>query len=194
MSWYQKIMDYIMPSVDEEEFEDEVEEKIEDKAKVEKKAEPVAEKKFEVKSEPVAEKKIEEEVIEKKVANGSVVQFPSQEATFPNLSSTVGTFRANPVKPTPQFHAAKTPELSVKVYNPTYYNETAKMAADDLLSKCAVVVNYEQSSSSAQQRISDFLGGVCYIKNGSTKKISDKIVLYAPSDVDMEEALSAVMN
>lgn len=196
MKLVDKLMNYIMPPTDEEEFdEEELDEKIPEKSvKPEKKPEPI------VASKPEIEKKDEvvaqSGVSELKVGNGASIPISSEPVatSIPNFSTT-STFQPSVVKSsdTKPRHA-KVAELSVKVYNPLYFNEIVQRAADDLLSKCAVVVNYEQSNSSTQQRISDFLDGVCYIKDGSTRKISDKIILYAPSGVDTEAAMSVAMS
>ena len=182
MSLLDKLKDFIMPVQEEEEFEEEFEEKA-----IEKKPEPVVEKKIEVKSD--TEKKIDvAETSEIKVANGGSIPISETVTPFPTLPT---NFQSSTKT---QLRNVKTPELTVKVYLPLRYDDTIRHAADDLLSKCAVVVNYEQSDTFTQQRISDFLGGVCYIKDGSTRKISDKIILYAPVEVDTEEALSAAMS
>ena len=192
MKFVDKIIDYIMPPpVEEEDFEDELEDKVEEKKPV-KKVEPIVEKKVEQKAEVIQKPDLSEQL---RVGNGESIPVSSEpiSTTIPSFGGT-STFQPTVVKSKSQSRPAKAAELNVKIYNPIYFNEMVQRAADDLLSKCAVVVNYEQSNAATQQRITDFLDGVCYIKDGTTRKISDKIILYAPNGVDTEAALSVAMN
>lgn len=87
-------------------------------------------------------------------------------------------------------------ELNVKIYNPTKYDEASQIAAD-ILSKNAAIVNYDYVETALQVRICDFLNGVCYVTDGFTDKISEKIFLYVPDGVDtvdIAEAVAAVNN
>ena len=192
MKFVDTIINYIMPPNEpEEDFEDEPEDKVEEKKPV-KKVEPIVEKKIEQKAEVIQKPDFSEQL---KVGNGESIPISSEpvSTTIPSFTGT-STFQPKVVKSKAQQHSAKVAELSVKIYTPIYFNEMVQRAADDLLSKCAVVVNYEQSNAATQQRITDFLDGVCYIKDGTTRKISDKIILYAPNGVDTEAALSVAMN
>ncbi len=90
----------------------------------------------------------------------------------------------------------KARELDVKVYTPTKYDQ-AEVIAADILGKNAAVVNYEYVESALQLRICDFLNGVCYVTDGYTDKISEKIFLYIPDGVetaDIAEAVSSLNN
>ncbi|MBR1420779.1 MAG: cell division protein SepF [Selenomonadaceae bacterium] len=191
MKLIDSILDYIMPPpAEEEDLEDEIETKAPEKSV--KKVEPIVEKKIEQKAEVIQKPDLSEQL---RVGNGESIPISSEpvSTTIPSFTGT-STFQPKVVKSKAQQHSAKVAELSVKIYTPIYFNEMVQRAADDLLSKCAVVVNYEQSNAATQQRITDFLDGVCYIKDGTTRKISDKIILYAPNGVDTEAALSVAMN
>lgn len=191
MKLIDSILDYIMPPpAEEEDLEDEIETKAPEKSV--KKVEPIVEKKVEQKAEVIQKPDLSEQL---RVGNGESIPISSEpvSTTIPSFTGT-STFQPKVVKSKAQQHSAKVAELSVKIYTPIYFNEMVQRAADDLLSKCAVVVNYEQSNAATQQRITDFLDGVCYIKDGTTRKISDKIILYAPNGVDTEAALSVAMN
>ena len=96
-----------------------------------------------------------------------------------------------PIRPTLTVVESKMKDLNVKIYNPTKYEEASKIAAD-ILSRNAAVVNYDYVEASLQLRICDFLNGVCYVTDGYTDKISEKIFLYVPDGVDTVDIAEAV--
>lgn len=63
--------------------------------------------------------------------------------------------------------------------------EDANTIADVLLSHKAVVLNLEGIDMSAAQRIIDFASGACYTVGGNLQKISKKIFMVVPSDVNL---------
>ena len=60
--------------------------------------------------------------------------------------------------------------------------------ADDLLANRAAVVNYERVDLPEQRRICDFINGVSYVLDCEARRISDIMVLYVPSGVDVSSA------
>ena len=60
--------------------------------------------------------------------------------------------------------------------------------ADDLLANRAAVVNYERVDLPEQRRICDFINGVSYVLDCEARRISDIMVLYVPSGVDVSTA------
>ena len=58
------------------------------------------------------------------------------------------------------------------------------------MGKFAVIVNYELVERAEQQRISDFVNGVCYVTDGRVEQISERIILYMPEGVDAEAAIA----
>ena len=88
----------------------------------------------------------------------------------------------------PSLAVVKTPQLTMKIYAPTKFDEQVKQIADDLIKRNAVIVNFESVSEIDQQRIGDFVVGSVYMINGSAEQISNKIVLYVPSGIEYEHA------
>lgn len=93
-------------------------------------------------------------------------------------------------RPVLTVHTNKVPELKVMVYTPTSFDQ-ANIIANALRNKEAVIVNYEEVDSAEQRRLCDFVNGVCYILDGGVQRISDKIVLYVPVNVDIRKELCA---
>ena len=89
---------------------------------------------------------------------------------------------------------SRSKELTVKIYSPTEFDQASEIAAE-ILGKNAAIVNYEYVDASVQLRLCDFLNGVCYVTDGYTDKISEKIFLYVPDGVetlDIAEAMSSM--
>lgn len=63
--------------------------------------------------------------------------------------------------------------------------EDANTIADILLSHKVVVLNLEGIDMAAAQRIIDFASGACYTVGGNLQKISKKIFIVVPSDVNL---------
>lgn len=89
----------------------------------------------------------------------------------------------------PRFKArpAKVSELSVDIYVPSTFDQVTGIA-EDLLAKKAVIVNFERVDQAEQRRICDFVNGVCYVLDGEARRISDGMMLYVPSGVDVATA------
>ena len=185
MEWLKKLTDFIMPDPEGEEESEKVDAKHEEaSAKDSGKIETIA------KSPAVVANEVQttaETVGAVKAVSGgagfgfgSPAKFNSEPVTRPPL-----TVIENRIK-----------ELNVKVYTPTKFDQ-AEIIAGDILGKNAAVVNYEYVESALQLRICDFLNGVCYVTDGYTDKISEKIFLYIPDGVetsDIAEAVSALNN
>ena len=63
--------------------------------------------------------------------------------------------------------------------------EDANTIADVLLSHRAVVLNLENNDMASAQRIIDFASGACYTVGGSLQKISRKIFMIVPQDMNL---------
>lgn len=94
----------------------------------------------------------------------------------------------------PSLAVVKTPQLTMKIYSPTKFDEQVKDIADDLKKHNAVIVNFEGATESEQQRIGDFVIGAVYTIHGKAEMISNRIVLYVPSGIEYEHAAKAVSN
>lgn len=178
--WIKKITDILMPIEDpnEEEY--------------------VETKKAEARAE---ESKVQPEIKEVKraaVGGGSYAKVTTAE----NGTMSVGGKRyvayETPVAPNttvntddqPSLKVVRSPEFSVKIYHSVNGSQVCAVA-DDILSRKAAVVNYEQLDEAEQRRICDFINGVCYASDGSVRMISDKIFLYAPSGINSEDIAMA---
>lgn len=82
------------------------------------------------------------------------------------------------------------PELKMMVYMPESFDQ-ANIIANALKSKEAVIVNFERVSDKEQRRLCDFLNGVCYILDGGVQRVSEMIVLYVPTNVEINKELCA---
>ena len=116
----------------------------------------------------------------RKVVGGSSVDtgrpIASSTAKRPNL-----TLHTN--------NSVKTSELKIKIFVPQRFDDVREIA-DVLKAKNAVVVNYERVELPEQQRICDFLNGVCYVQDGFLHRVSNTMVIYAPKGVEIDEMKS----
>ncbi|HXK71070.1 MAG: cell division protein SepF [Clostridia bacterium] len=74
----------------------------------------------------------------------------------------------------------------LNVMYPESFEET-KRVCDSLKSGRAVIVNLEQIEKELAQRIVDFLSGTVYTLNGAIRKLSDKILVVAPSGYHIDD-------
>lgn len=75
---------------------------------------------------------------------------------------------------------------TLNVMYPESFEET-KRVCDSLKSGRAVIVNLEQVEKELAQRIVDFLSGTVYTLNGAIRKLSDKILVVAPSGYHIDD-------
>lgn len=92
----------------------------------------------------------------------------------------------------PSLAVVKTPQLTMKIYAPTKYDDQVRQIADDLLKHNAVIVNFESVDEIEQQRIGDFVIGAVYMIDGRAEMVSSKIVLYVPPGIDYESAAARI--
>ena len=67
---------------------------------------------------------------------------------------------------------------------PKEYNDT-KDIAEILLSGKTVVLNMEAMNFDTAQRVIDFTSGACFTMGGNLQKISKKIIIATPSNVEL---------
>ena len=94
---------------------------------------------------------------------------------------------ASATRPKLTVHTTITPELAMEIHVPSNFDQVARVA-DDLLANRAVVVNFERVDAPEQRRICDFINGVSYVLDCEARRISDAMVLYVPSGVDISTA------
>ena len=199
MDWIRKVTDMIMPVdyVTEDEEEAKETKKAESKP-VEAKAEQI-----EKPAQPAVQP-LQGEA--KTAAGGNFAQgFGGGAMTFTRTGGMVSTSNSgvtsmdgvryeaysSDTSVKPSLAVVKTPQLTMKIYTPTSYDDQCRQIADDLLKNNAVIVNFEGVSELEQQRIGDFVIGAVYMISGKAEMISQKIVLYVPKGIDYEMAALA---
>ena len=198
--WIKKIADIIMP-IDNVPDEEEPKEVKKTEAKEPEKApEPAEAKPSEQVAEQPAQKTkplIQNFQAEKQAASGGIGGFTRTRVN--TSESGVTTERGmryeaytSEASVRPSLAVVKTAQITMKIYSPTKYDEQVKLIGEDLIKRNAVVVNYEGTDASIQQRIGDFVLGVIYTINGHVEMISNKIVLYVPEGFEVESAQAAV--
>jgi cell division inhibitor SepF len=80
-------------------------------------------------------------------------------------------------------HTASTP-MKVVLVEPTSYDEVQSIC-DDLKSKKPIIINFENMDKEVAKRMVDFISGAVYALDGTIQKVSNGIVLVAPSNVDV---------
>ena len=74
--------------------------------------------------------------------------------------------------------------MNVVVIEPQSFDD-AQQVAINLQKKKPVVLNFENTEKSVANRIIDFVSGTTYALNGDIKKISNNVILCAPSNVNV---------
>ena len=202
MDWIRKLTDIIMPLEPPNEEEEEVKETKKTEAKVEeprpaqepaKAAQPAAQT-FQA-ERPAATSAFAQNFGSKTsfTRNGGMV------STAENGVTSMGGVRYEAynnetaeASVRPSLAVVKTPQLTMKIYAPTKFDDQVKQIADDLLKHNAVIVNFEGVDEMEQQRIGDFIIGAVYMIDGQAEMVSSKIVLYVPKGIEYENAVARV--
>lgn len=154
----------------------------------------IQEEEEEVKAQAQVKKQAEEQPPvqqqARKVVNGAPAYGGDSVASMSRYDRAAS--RSREERPKLTVHTTKQQTLTVRIYAPTDFDQVTAIA-DDLKAGKAAVVNYERIESAEQRRICDFVNGVCYVLDGCAKRISDKIVLYVPEGVDVDEAMSIAL-
>lgn len=199
MDWIRKLTDIIMPLEPPNEEEDEAK----DTKKTEAKAEEPARQSAQA-QQPAAQTF----QAEKQTATGDFAQnFGTGITSFTRNGGMVSTaengvtsmggvryeaYNTSEASVRPSLAVVKTPQLTMKIYAPTKFDDQVKQIADDLLKHNAVIVNFEGVNESEQQRIGDFIIGAVYTIDGQAEMVSSKIVLYVPKGIEYENAIAKV--
>jgi len=77
-------------------------------------------------------------------------------------------------------------DSDVQIVQPTSFNE-GKEIADALKSNRPVIVNVENSGPELHRRILDFCSGLVYMANGSMSRVTDRVFLLSPANVNVSE-------
>jgi cell division inhibitor SepF len=83
--------------------------------------------------------------------------------------------------------------VKVVLSEPRSYEETQEIA-DHLRSRRPVIVNLQRVRGDQAIRIVDFLSGTVYALNGTIAKVGPNIFLCTPESVDIQGAITEMMN
>ncbi len=72
----------------------------------------------------------------------------------------------------------------VVILKPDDFSE-AKIAADHLKSRRAVVINMEEANMEVARRILDFVSGTAYALDANVQKISESIFIFSPENIEL---------
>ncbi len=75
-------------------------------------------------------------------------------------------------------------QLGMVVIQPTSYDD-ARTVSDHLKSYRPVIINLEALDNDMSRRIMDFVYGSCYTLRGTSQRISEKIFIIAPENVEI---------
>lgn len=203
MDWIRKITDIIMPLEPPEE-----EEEVKETKKADAKAEEpkTAQPQQPVQQQPAAqtfqaEKQAAAGGFSQNFVGGSMsfTRNGGMVSTAENGVTSMGGVRyeaynndTSEASVRPSLAVVKTPQLTMKIYAPTKFDDQVKQIADDLLKHNAVIVNFEGVNELEQQRIGDFVIGAVYTIDGQAEIISSKIVLYVPKGIDYVSAAAKI--
>ncbi|MBR4642483.1 MAG: cell division protein SepF [Selenomonadaceae bacterium] len=203
MDWIKKITDIIMPLEPPQEEEEEIKDTKKSEARVEE-AKAAQEQQPAQQAQPVGQSYQTEKHATGSFAQGfggsmSFTRNGGMVSTAENGVTNMGGVRYEAYNNStaeasvrPSLAVVKTPQLTMKIYKPTKYDDQVKQIADDLLKRNAVIVNFEGVDDIEQQRIGDFVIGAVYMIDGRAEMISGKIVLYVPQGVDYESAAAKI--
>lgn len=85
-------------------------------------------------------------------------------------------------------HAAR--NFKIVVVQPRMFDDV-QVYADYLRSNTAVMVNFQDMDDASQQRICDFLQGVCAVTGSNAQRISSNVLLYVPEYAEVKKELFA---
>ena len=75
--------------------------------------------------------------------------------------------------------------MKIVVHEPLSYDE-APAIVDDLKSRKAVVVNFEQLDVAIKRQIFDFINGGLYAMEGKIQKVTKDIFILAPTNIEID--------
>lgn len=75
--------------------------------------------------------------------------------------------------------------MKIAVHEPLSYDEAPNIV-DDLKTRKAVVVNFEQLDASIKRQIFDFISGGIYAVEGKIQKVNKDIFILAPNNIEID--------
>ena len=112
-------------------------------------------------------------------ARGKRPETGANLSSFPEFSGTAGATGSAAID-----NVVAAYRMNVVVNEPQKFDDAQQVAAN-LQKKKPVVLNFEKTEKSVANRIIDFISGTTYALNGDIKKISNNVILCAPSNVNV---------
>lgn len=132
-----------------------------------------------------------EENEEEEETAASAAEEKKAELEVPKTESAPASSAATFRKKQPKTSASKVVPMNgvmkqseVCMIIPKEYNDT-KEIAEILLSGKTVVLNMEAMNLETAQRVIDFISGACFTMGGNLQKVSKKIIIATPSNVEL---------
>ena len=125
----------------------------------------------------------EEQPSERPESDGKVLSFRSKDRKIRNTE-----LQSMDIRPQLVHSKAASSPMKIFVEEPVCFDD-AQRYADSLRSGAVVFINYKKVNIVTQQRMSDFMNGVCYTLGGSVQQVSDDTALYACANVDVDKVL-----
>jgi cell division inhibitor SepF len=132
-----------------------------------------------------------EENEEEEETAASAAEEKKAELEVPKTESAPASSAATFRKKQPKTSASKVVPMNgvmkqseVCMLIPKEYNDT-KEIAEILLSGKTVVLNMEAMNLDTAQRVIDFISGACFTMGGNLQKVSKKIIIATPSNVEL---------
>lgn len=108
----------------------------------------------------------------------------------PDLERARDAGRHSQVAPGPGVQAV--PQVKMQIVEPRAFAE-AQAIADKFKAGIPVIMNLTMTDADLAKRILDFASGLTYGLNGGLQKVSDKVFMLTPANVDVSDAQRAVM-
>ena len=94
------------------------------------------------------------------------------------------------VMPGPGMQAV--PQVKMQIVEPRTFSE-AQAIADKFKAGIPVIMNLTMTDADLAKRLLDFASGLTYGLSGGLQKVSDKVFMLTPANVDVSDAQRAVM-
>ena len=82
-------------------------------------------------------------------------------------------------------------QIKVVLIEPTDYDDVQDIC-DNLKNKKPIIINFENLDKDIARRMVDFISGAIYAIDGTIQKISNGIVIAAPSNVDILSSMGEI--
>ena len=77
-------------------------------------------------------------------------------------------------------------DCAISVFSPKSYQEATKIGTD-LKNRKAAIVNVADLPKEQSKRITDFLQGIVFAIDGNYYIVGDKVILYVPKNIDVND-------